>query len=516
MHSAKRPGLPRREFLGTSLAAGFATGALLAGQDLEAADPNRLKVEAYTDQMSYLPGEQAAFHMSASVPAQVDLEIARIGVQREVVWRKTGVFVTPQSTPKDAALRGCGWPVTLKVPLAATLRSGLYEVVLNGRGGGRQATSEAFFIVRSPRPGKDAKILFQLSTNTYQAYNNWGGSCLYSGPKYPRISFDRPIQIYRSRRAPKAEWYNPNNNCHHTWDVPFIEWAERAGYKLDYCANLDLEFQPEMLKAYKLVLSVGHDEYWSAGMRDNLEAYIGQGGNVAFLSGNSVCWQVRVEDKGRALTCYKRVHEQDPVFKTGDHRELTTLWGDALVKRPENQLTGVGFAHGGYNAFYGEFESGAGSGEYTIHRPDHWIFAGTGLKRGDTFGRLRNTEDQPGIAGYECDGCEFTMQSGLPVPTCRDGTPRTMQIIATAPARWSRRDGSHEFAKQLRQGFPPPAPGQAIPNDPLNADGAAVLGLYERGGTVVTVGACGWSYGLAARDVVVDRIVRNVFDRLTV
>ena len=56
---------------------------------------------------------------------------------------------------------------------------------------------------------------------------------------------------------------------------------------------LFLEFHPELLKHYKLILSVGHDEYWSAPMRDHLEKFIGDGGNVAFFSGNVCCWQVR-------------------------------------------------------------------------------------------------------------------------------------------------------------------------------------------------------------------------------
>ena len=82
-------------------------------------------------------------------------------------------------------------------------------------------------------------------------------------------------------------------------------------------------------------------------MRDHLEAFIARGGNVAFFSGNTCCWQVRSEDNGRALTCWKQWYNQDPVFPTVDHRMLTTAWSHHLVKRPENQLTGVGFLHGG-------------------------------------------------------------------------------------------------------------------------------------------------------------------------
>ena len=44
--------------------------------------------------------------------------------------------------------------------------------------------------------------------------------------------------------------------------------------------------------------------------------------------------------------------------------------------------------------------------------------------------------------GYECDGCEFTLdcESGLPVPTHSDGTPESFEIIASAPAKWSVAD----------------------------------------------------------------------------
>ena len=48
-----------------------------------------------------------------------------------------------------------------------------------------------------------------------------------------------------------------------------------------------------LLERYRLLVSVGHDEYWSKEMRDNVENFAASGGHVVFLSGN-VCWfQVR-------------------------------------------------------------------------------------------------------------------------------------------------------------------------------------------------------------------------------
>lgn len=315
---------------------------------------------------------------------------------------------------------------------------GYYSVIMRGTTDGHDTKpGEMFFVVRAAHPGRDAKILLELATNTYHAYNAWGGSCLYSGPDHARVSFNRPIAIFETPLLPGRDWYNPNTNCAHTWELPFIRWAERAGYKVDLCTNLDLEMHPEMLRHYHLVLSVGHDEYWSAGMRDNLERYITNGGNVAFFSGNTCCWQVRVEDDGRALVCYKRAHDRDPIFKTDELHRLTTLWSDPALARPENQMTGVGFPYGGYNGLFGEFMEGPGTGTYTVHRPDHWVLAGTGLREGDTFGT------KAGIAGYECDGCEFVLEGGglcPPVETARRGIlkswlPRLLAGVL-AMGRW--------------------------------------------------------------------------------
>lgn len=457
---------------------------IVATTSASAQGPKSLYVEGYTDRLSYRPGETVAFHVSTTAPRYA-MEIAREGPTREVVWSKPDLPGVEYPAPDDASTRGCRWPASFRLPLPETWKSGYYSVRLRVADNGgpftqrnaRIAEGSCFFVVRPSVPGRDSKVLLQLSTNTYNAYNNWGGTSLYAyhgrdNVQGRRVSFDRP---------PASQFPN--------WELPFVQWAEKAGYTLDYAVNSDLEFHPEMLKAYRLVLSVGHDEYWSAPMRDHLETFIGDGGNVAFFSGNSVCWQVRSEDDGRALVCWKQSYAHDPLFKGSDHRLLSTLWSHHLVKRPENRLTGVGFLFGGYHRSHGQFMDGPGS--YNVHRPDHWLFEGTDLKRGDAFG------GKDTIVGYECDGCEFTLEDGLPEPTHRDGTPDNFVILATAPAKWHPDDC--EWYEHWEKG----------------RVGAAVLGTYTRGGTVVTVGSTDWSHGLRGGDPSVVRITRNVLDRLS-
>ena len=435
----------------------------------------RARFEAYTDQLSYVPGDEVKFHASAD--SAFDVEVTRLGGELKTVWKKDGIPGTLHPIPPDASARGCQWPETFRLRIPADWKSGYYTVRFVPHGGEAKANAaETFFVVRPAQPGRDAKILIQLSTNTYNAYTNWGGYSLYAyhGRHHVqgrRVSFDRPL-----------------TSQFRTWEFPFVQWAEKAGYKLDYAVNSDLEFHPELLRAYKLILSVGHDEYWSSPMRDHLEAFIGGGGNVAFFSGNTCCWQVRSEDGGRALACWKQAYRDDPLFATGDHRLLSTLWSHYLVNRPENRLTGVGFLYGGYRKSHGQFMTEPA--EFTVHRPDHWLFEGTGVKRGDVFG------GKDTVVGYECDGCELEWKDGLPAPTHRDGTPKNFTVVATCPAKWHPDDC--EWYERWEKG----------------RVGNAVVGTYTAGGTVVTVGTTDWAHGLRGNDPVVVRVTRNVLDRL--
>jgi hypothetical protein len=255
--------------------------------------PRPLFVEGYSGQVSYAPGDELTLHVSTSA-AKFSVEIVRLGAQAESVWTSDNLNGREFPIPEDASSHGCRWPSAWSLKIPATWRSGYYQVAFRARDNGgkyvqrnaRTATGQCYFILRSATPGTASRVLLQFATHTYNAYNNWGGFSLYAyhgrgGNQGHRVSYERP---------PSSLFGN--------WEQSFVEWAERrlcAGI----CRQRGSRIPPEMLASYKLVLSVGHDEYWSAPMRDNLEAFIGEGGNVAFFSGNTCCWQVRSEDGGR-------------------------------------------------------------------------------------------------------------------------------------------------------------------------------------------------------------------------
>ncbi len=500
-------------------------------------------VTGYCWPQSVQAGGSVTLHLSSAGGKAVSVEVAHVGRERTVVFANGAVPADHHDTPADAHASGCGWPGALALDVDPSWPSGYYEVVLGIEVDGKERQSHAFFVVRPPVGVPTASILLALATNTWHAYNDFGGRNLYTGGT--RVSMQRPMSpgyLFKppglGRRVTTTAPPDPDMAAHvgylslnhlspyagsagwPDWEQPFLAWAEREGYAIDVVTNADLEDHPDLLDdgSYRLFLSVGHDEYWSAAMRDTVEAFIGRGGHAAFFSGNTAFWQVRLEEPtsdGPAATMvgYKGLFKQDPVFGTDRQSELTSIWSDHLIERPENHMTGVSFARGGYHRIGRRATAGAGG--YTVHRPDHWLFDGTGLGYGDVLGAASTT------VGYECDGCDFTYRDGLPYPTGSDGTPASFEILGTAPAAHFTRTTATR----------PPAPnepsevefiaarlfGTRSPEDVERiSHGHAVLGTYTSaaGGVVVTSGSTDWAHGLAGRDPQVEQITRNILDRL--
>ena len=485
-------------------------------------------IEAYCWPQSVTPGEPVSLHVSTDALA-FDVWVAREGAEREVIWHVEGAAGELHATPDDAAAAGCEWPTTLEIPIGVDSRSGYHAVSVSA---GDQRT-DAFFVVR-PTPGDPAPILLVLSTATWNAYNDWGGPSLYTGGT--QVSFERPLargflvkpEPARRKAQPLpdrealyffewaeshglslwsggAGWWN--------WERVFVRFAESHGYRVDVATSQDLVAYPEILDDHRLYASVGHDEYWSWGMRDAVEAFIAAGGNAAFLSGNTCYWQVRFDDALRTMTSFKYRADADPNLGTADERFLTSAWVDRRIGRPESALTGLSFSRGGY-ARYG-LGTPRSSGGFTVWRPEHWAFEGTDLAYGDALG-IADT-----ICAYEVDGCELTLRDGLPTPTHADGAPAGLEVLATAPARlWSQAEQPSRYAHE---------PGE-LEHVAAVLHGAgweehlghlrnnhAVVGSFSvpGGGTVFHAGCTDWTYGLAGGDPDVQRITRNVLDRLS-
>jgi hypothetical protein len=346
----------------------------------------------------------------------------------------------------------------------------------------------ALFVVRGDM---HAGILYKIPLATYHAYNCTGDGCFYfqpprsADPPGSRVTLHRPGGGIGGDTHGALDHYDATSarQTFAHWDAPFIRWLECRGHAPDYCTDFDLHDEPALCAGHRLLLNVGHDEYWSTRMRDAVEDFIAAGGNVAFFGANVCWWRIHVVDAGAAIVCHQG----------GPRGALDHWWPASGAHRPEDSLTGVSYRHGG-----GWWDGPRRTGGYVVQRPAHWAFANTGLRGGETFG----ADTSPPLVGYECDGAplgsydESTGIATLSRDAMRFGTPANFELLAVAPLSkaWDEL---------------PPREGQ-VAKEGLHA---ATMGIHTRCGTVFTAGTTDWAQALV-QDRHVERITRNVIAHL--
>ena len=508
-------------------------------------DPAFPEVYVYTDQMSYLPGEQICIHAS-STASRWDLEIYRDGAQPLRVHGVTdlpGVF-TP--TPKEAYRVGCNWPISHRWRLAADTPSGFYRIKAScSRPDGTSFVQHHFFVVRPTKQTRKGPLLHVLPTATWTAYNDWGGANHYAGidgqtqdQPSPCLSLQRPWTrglVWLPENAPRfctpvqqpntppryeaKEWAYAHgfgffyaSSGWAQYDRHFAVWAELEGYAFDTITQTDLHYHPEILSDYRCVVIVGHDEYWTREMRLAIEEFVLQGGNLARLGAN-FSWQIRLEDQGARQICYKtRACLEDPVRETDNRHLLTTAWEDRAINWPGTSTVGVNGLSGVY-ASWGGFMA-RGTRGFTVYRPDHWAFEATDLAYGDVFGA------EARIFGYEVDGVDYTFREGLPYPTGNDGAALDIEILAMSPAVHAEGDyfgtsfrpyiGHRDQHENALLVF-----GEVTPDTLAKSRyGSGMMVCMQRGrGEVLTAASTDWVMGLKRGCTYTQQITRNILNR---
>jgi hypothetical protein len=250
-------------------------------------------------------------------------------------------------TQSATGLIDCGnWAQSASWVVPADAVSGIYFAKLV-REDVNSDGSHVIFIVRDD--DGHSNLLFQTSDTTWQAYNQYGGNSLYAGGpgtnpgRAYKVSYNRPLTVRGT--TPEDSPFNA--------EYPMVRWLERNGYDLSYSTGIDTDRRGAEILEHKTFLSVGHDEYWAATQRANVEAARAAGVNLAFFSGNEIFWKTRWENSidssgtdHRTLVCYKETHANAKIDPTST---WTGTWRDPRFSppadggRPENSLTGTIF-----------------------------------------------------------------------------------------------------------------------------------------------------------------------------
>ncbi len=314
----------------------------------------------FATQISVNKGGAISFKVNTNA-TNYRFDIYRMGYYGGMGARKIA-SVTPSATlpqvqpaclsDATTGLLDCGnWGVSGSWTVPSTAVSGIYfaKVVRTDTGG----ASHIFFVVRDDSSTSD--LLFQTSDTTWQAYNEYGGNSLYVGAPVGRaykVSYNRPFMTRTT--AGGEDWvFNA--------EYPMVRWLESNGYNVSYSSGVDTDRSGSLILNHKTFLSVGHDEYWSAAQRTNVEAARAAGVNLGFFSGNEIFWKTRWENSidgtgtpYRTLVTYKETSANAKIDPTPI---WTGTWRDPRFSppadggRPENALSGTLFMNNGPDSY---------------------------------------------------------------------------------------------------------------------------------------------------------------------
>ncbi len=352
-------------------------------------------IEGYCSRQSLKAGEALDIFVSATPAARFQIEVFRTGYyggRGARLMATLGPFEgKAQTVPKVGAarLRECEWEKCVSLTIPDNWISGVYAGRLTTLPPSPDEPYWQSYIVFIVKDDRKADILLQCSDNTWQAYNRWpdtfslydnGDPGWVSGPGVD-VSFDRPYGKYRQI------YENPQSVGSGEWlcfEFPLAYWLEKQGYDVSYCSNSDMLTPDRGLKC-KAFISAGHDEYWDVRQYHSVTALRDAGVNLLFLSGNSVCWVSPFRDSSKAVP--NRI-----ITRAAPYGGLARQTGFDDLKRFTGTPPGPdeGLLMGAINVIPVN-----GGGDWVCTKPDHWMFEGTGMKKGDSI---------PGLIGWEYHG----------------------------------------------------------------------------------------------------------------
>jgi hypothetical protein len=300
--------------------------------------PEPAAIAGYADAPSYLPGQAVRLFVDSG-GAPFAYAVYRMGWYggrggRLVrTGRARGIDQPPPhivgDRPGGAKLLLPGWSANATFRIPARWVSGFYLIRLSrARGGGQ---SYASFILRSRSPGA---AVVSFSTNTWQAYNSWGGLSLYRDLRLNgRDQFDRTLVAHEvTYRRPYVQGYGAGDFFR--YDRPLVEWLERAGYPVTYATDVDASRGRVTGRHTKIVVLSGHAEYEDAAARAYYQRALRRGVSLALLGGNDFAWHARLRAGDQIMGVW-RTRALDPHSGAA----ATVRW--ATLGRPSSQLSGV-------------------------------------------------------------------------------------------------------------------------------------------------------------------------------
>jgi len=332
----------------------------------------REEIEGYCSHQSIISGDTLTLFVSTNPVSEFTVDIYRMGYYKGKGGRKMissgklqGIIQKDPDPDPETNLFECDWVPSYSILIPEDWISGIYVGKLIALKDSSQA-----YVIFILRDNRKTDFLFQCSDMTWQAYNRWpywhsiydAGNTPWNSSNEAVVSFNRPYSLYVNLLPSD---FNPMSNGageFFLWEFPLYYWMEKEGYDVSYISNIDVHLDRAGFERASAFISVGHDEYWTGDMLENVTRARDNGLNLLFLSGNSVCYDMQISP-------------------SADGTPAKILGKRQLFENEKNLLGATSY--------------GVGYSDFVCKMPDHWLFEGTGMKRNDTI---------PDLIGWEYHG----------------------------------------------------------------------------------------------------------------
>lgn len=355
-------------------------------------------IDGFANQVYAAQGQSVTLYVSTTGP-WFRADAYRMGYYQgkgaRLVWQSRQVTGKNQPacqvTPGINMVTCDNWSPSVTFLVTRAFLQGDYLIKLNGPG-----NRQAYIPLTVWNPASTATYVIKNDVFTWQAWNTWGGYDFYAGQGscpagvYPLCSRSRVVSFDRP--------YAQNGSGFLSLEYPLVRWAEQHGLDITYATDLTVQEHPGYLRRHRVLLSLGHDECWSAGERQAAVQAHDRGMNIVFFAASPMLRHVRTQGSplgpDRELADY-RDSAQDPLNGQASPLQVTgNEWSSAPADWPEYSFVG--------DTYDGFLEPGQSFG-FTVADAFSWVFAGTGLRNGSVI---------PGVLATDVD--KFDLAAGQP------------------------------------------------------------------------------------------------------
>jgi N,N-dimethylformamidase len=400
-----------------------------------------------------------------------------------------------------------GWQTDFSWQVPEDLPSGIYAARLTA---GADLEYIPFFVL-APRGRPGARVAFLAATATYLAYANIRTLLERDPPFGTRTPNEAALAAHLEFGHSTYDRHRDGSGVHYSsplrpilnlkprsyrWgfcaDTNIVAWLHRTGHLHDVITDDALHTEGMgLLRAYDVVVTGTHPEYYSTPMLNALSNYTNSGGRLMYMGGNGFYWRIAYSSEWPGAIEVRRAEggTRPWIAEAGEYRhaftgEMGGLW--RRLGRPPNLLVGIGFSGQGFpnSTYYRRTEAS--------HDPRvAFIFAGVNEDIIGDFGA-----NGGGAAGEELDRYDAHL-----------GSPLHALVVATSEAIPKNVLRTIEEVTTINSLFQ----GHELRQDP-NVRSDVVFFECPGGGAVFSTGSIAWAGSLAHNgyDNSIARICNNV------